>query len=174
MTPLQVANAYSVVANGGSLIRPLIVKSTLAPNGQVLQDFEPEIVRQVISPKTALTMRNALTTVTEPGGTATLAAVPGYWVAGKTGTTKKLIKGGYADGRYVASFAGMLPAEDPKFVCVVVVDDPRITKGELEFGRTVGGGTIAAPIFSKVAGRVASLMNLKPNRRVVGIPLASQ
>ena len=68
----------------------------------------------------------------------------------------------------MTSFAGMLPAEDPKFVCVVVVDDPRTTEVGL------GGGSIAAPIFSKVAGRVALVMNLKPNRRVVGIPLASQ
>jgi len=168
VTPLQVATAYCVLANGGNLMRPLIVKSTLAPNGQVLQNFEPEVVRRVISPETALTMRNALASVTEPGGTARLAAVPGFWVAGKTGTTKKIIKGGYADNRYVTSFAGMLPAEDPKFVCVVVVDDPRTTEVGL------GGGSIAAPIFSKVASRVALVMNLKPNRRVVGIPLASQ
>ena len=172
VTPLQVANAYSVVANGGHLMRPLIVKATLAPNGQVLKSYEPEVIRDVLSERTARLMREALSTVTEKGGTATRAAVPGFWVAGKTGTSKKIIAGGYADGRYVASFVGMLPAEDPKFVCVVVVDDPRITRAEL--GSSVGGGSIAAPIFAKVAGRVASAMNLKPTREVVGIPLASQ
>lgn len=168
VTPLQVANGYCAIANGGHLMRPLIVNSILAPNGQVLQQFEPEVIREVVSERTARLMRTALSTVTEPGGTATLAAVPGFWVAGKTGTAWKVIDGGYDRSRKVTSFVGMLPAEDPEFVCIVVIDDPRTTEVAL------GGGTIAAPVFSKVAGRIASAMNLKPTREVVGIPLASQ
>lgn len=168
VTPLQVANGYCAIANGGKLMRPLIAKATLAPNGQVLHQYEPEVVRQVVSERTARLMRTALSTVTEPGGTATLAAVPGFWVAGKTGTAWKVIDGGYDRSRKVTSFVGMLPAEDPEFVCVVVIDDPRTKEVSL------GGGTIAAPVFSRVAGRIASAMNLKPTREVVGIPLASQ
>ena len=167
VTPLQVANAYCVIANGGKLMKPLLVKSVIMPNGQRIHNFEPEVVRQVISPKTAKLMRRALATVTEPGGTATKGAVPGFGVAGKTGTAWKVINGGYDKNRKVASFAGMLPVDDPAFVCVVVIDDPQVPHV------SHGGGTIAAPVFSKVASRLASAMNLKPTRVVVP-PLASQ
>ena len=165
VTPLQVANAYCVIANGGKLMKPLLVKSVMMPNGQRIQTFQPEMIRQVISPKTAASMRHALATVTEAGGTATLGAVSGFGVAGKTGTAWKVIDGGYDKNRKVVSFAGMLPVEKPEFVCVVVIDDPGVPKP--------GGGSVAAPIFSKVAGRLASAMNLKPTRAVAA-PLASQ
>lgn len=167
VTPLQVANAYCVLANGGKLMKPLLVKSVMMPNGQRIHSFEPEMIRQVISPQTAKLMRRALATVTEPGGTATKAAVPGFATAGKTGTAWKVINGGYDRNRKVASFAGMLPVEAPEFVCVVVIDDPQVPE------ISHGGGTIAAPVFSKVASRLASAMNLKPTRTVVQ-PLASQ
>lgn len=161
VTPLQVANAYCVIANGGKLMKPLLVKSVMMPNGQRIHSFEPEVIRQVISPQTATHMRRALATVTEQGGTAMKGAVPGFGVAGKTGTAWKVIDGGYDKNRKVASFVGMLPVENPKFVCVVVIDDPEVPH------ISHGGGTIAAPIFSKVAGRLASAMNLKPTRTVV-------
>ena len=106
-------------------------------------------------------MRSALATVTERGGTATKGQVPGFGVAGKTGTAWKVIDGGYDKSRKVASFAGMLPVEKPEFVCVVVIDDPQTTQVN------IGGGTIAAPIFSKVGSRLASAMNLKPTRAIV-------
>lgn len=167
VTPLQVANAYCAIANGGKLMKPLLVKSVMMPNGQRIHSFEPEMIRQVISPQTAALMRGALATVTEPGGTATKAAVPGFGVAGKTGTAWKFMNGRYHEDRKVASFAGMLPVDQPEFVCVVVVDEPRTAQV------SIGGGTIAAPVFSKVAGRLASTMNLKPTRTVVQ-PLASQ
>ncbi len=167
VTPLQVANAYCAIANGGKLMKPLLVKSVIMPNGQRLHSFEPEVIREVVSPQTAKLMRRALSTVTEPGGTATKGAVPGFGVAGKTGTAWKVIDGGYDKNRKVASFAGMLPVENPEFVCVVVIDDPTVPN------LSHGGGTIAAPVFSNVAGRLASAMNLKPTRTVVQ-PLASQ
>lgn len=164
VTPLQVANAYCTIANGGKLMKPLLLKAVIMPNGQRLHSFEPEMVRQVISPQTALEMRRALATVTEAGGTATEGAVPGFGVAGKTGTAWKFINGKYDKNRKVVSFAGMLPVENPEFVCVVVIDDPRTTQ------TSHGGGKIAAPIFSKVAGRLATAMNLKPTRRVAPSP----
>ena len=96
-----------------------------------------------------------------PGGTATRAAVPGFRAAGKTGTVQKHNpKGGYLANSYIVSFAGMLPAENPAFVCVVVIDDPRTQKV------TRYGGTIAAPAFGKIADRVASYMNLQPTESI--------
>ena len=157
VTPLQVACAYSAIANGGTLMKPLLVKSIMANNASKVMDYQPEPVRRVIKEKTARRMRDALATVVDKKGTAWRAAVQGYVVAGKTGTTKKINpKGGYLDGRYTVSFAGMMPAKDPAFVCVVVVDDPQTTDVKRY------GGTIAAPIFAKVASRVANRMGLEP------------
>ena len=167
VTPLQVANAYCVIANGGKLMKPHLVKSVLMPNGQCIHSFEPEVVRQVISPRTATLMRQALATVTEPGGTALQAAVAGFRVAGKTGTARKFINGAYDSNRHIVSFAGMMPAENPAFVCVVVIDDPQTPDVHH------GGGKIAAPIFSKVATRLASAMHLEPTHSL-RTPLASQ
>lgn len=103
-------------------------------------------------------MRAALSKVTETGGTATLAAVPGHKVAGKTGTAKKHNPNGrgYLPDSYTVSFAGMLPAEDPAFVGIVVIDDPRTNKVKRY------GGTIAAPAFGRIAARAAAYLNLKP------------
>ena len=158
VTPLQVACAYSVVANGGSLMEPQLLKSIMANDGSIIQSFEQKEVRKnVIRKSTAQKMRRALAKVVSNEGTAKRAAVDGYQVAGKTGTTNKINPaGGYFNDRVVVSFAGMLPAEDPAFVCVVVIDDPKTNKVKRY------GGTIAAPIFSKVATRVANRMGLKP------------
>ena len=106
-------------------------------------------------------MRAALEKVVLPGGTATRAAVPGFRTAGKTGTVQKHNpKGGYMPNSYIVSFAGMMPAQDPAFVCVVVIDDPRTQKVNRY------GGTIAAPVFGKIAARVASRMNLQPTEPI--------
>lgn len=156
VTPLQMACAYSVIANGGKLMEPQLLKSIMANDGSIIQAFEPKEVRRVIKESTAKKMRKALAMVVSPQGTAKRAAVDGHQAGGKTGTTKKYNpRGGYYDDRYTVSFAGMLPAENPAFVCVVVIDDPRTT----EVNRY--GGTIAAPIFSKIATRVANRMGLK-------------
>lgn len=159
VTPLQIASAYCVLANGGKLMKPRVVNAVTANNGAVIERFDPIVERQVVSEKTAKMMRSALATVAKKGGTATRAAVPGFEVAGKTGTAKKHDpkRGGYLDGRYTVSFAGMLPAENPDFVCVVVIDDPLTNKVKRY------GGTIAAPVFSKVAARAANYLNLEPS-----------
>ncbi|MDH4444803.1 MAG: penicillin-binding protein 2 [Akkermansiaceae bacterium] len=156
VTPLQLACAYSVIAGDGNLRKPHIVRSLIANDGTVVEDYPPEVVRQVLKPKTASEMRSALEKVVT-GGTATRAAVPGFLVAGKTGTVQKHNpKGGYFTDRMITSFAGMMPSHDPAFVCIVVIDDPRIP------GLKHQGGLIAAPIFSKIGKRVASHMNLQP------------
>ena len=158
VTPLQMACAYSAIAGNGKLLKPRIVKSLVANDGTVVESFPPAVVAQVIKPETARKMREALQKVTETGGTATLAAVPGYKVAGKTGTAKRHNPNGrgYLNNSYTVSFVGMLPAQNPAFVCVVVIDDPRTDKV------TRYGGTIAAPAFGRIAARAAAYMNLRP------------
>ena len=160
VTPLQVASAYCVVAGDGKLRKPQIVRSIIANDGTVVQKYEPETVHTVLRPETAKAMRRALEKVTNEGGTAKLARVPGYLVCGKTGTARRIKDGHYQMHNYVASFAGMLPADDPAFVCVVVIDDPTV-EGKLPYG-----GTVAAPIFANIGRRVAAHMNLTPTEPV--------
>ena len=160
VTPLQLACAYSAIASDGKLRKPHIVKSLIANDGTVIENYAPEIVNEVLKPKTAAQMRVALEKVVK-AGTATRAAVKGFLVAGKTGTVQKHNPNGsyYAD-RNIASFAGMMPALDPAFVCIVVIDDPRIPTLKHQ------GGLIAAPIFSKIATRIAAHMNLQPSEPI--------
>lgn len=169
VTPLQVACAYSSIANGGELLKPHIVKALVANDGSLVERFDREVVGRAIKTDTARKMRIALEKVVDKLGTAPLAAVPGYRVAGKTGTAKMHNPNGrgYLEGHYTVSFAGMMPAEDPAFVAVVVIDDPRTTKV------TRYGGTIAAPAFGKMAARIATRMNLQPTEPVEAPRLTS-
>lgn len=171
VTPIQLAAAYSVIGHDGKLRKPSIVKALVANDGSVIQNFEPEVVSQAIKPETARRMRTALSKVTDPKGrgTAKAAAVDGFKVAGKTGTARKVNPNGrgYLQKRYTVSFVGMMPAHDPAFVCVVVVDDPRPKAGVNAYG-----GSICGPIFKKIAERVAVRMNLQPTEPV-SPPLAS-
>jgi cell division protein FtsI/penicillin-binding protein 2 len=162
VTPLQMACAYSAIGGDGRLLKPKIIKSLVANDGTVVETFPTEVVSQVLKPETARKMRDALAKVTETGGTATLAAVPGYKVAGKTGTAKRHNPNGrgYLANSYTVSFAGMLPAHDPKFVGIVVIDDPRTNKVSRY------GGTIAAPAFGRIAARAAAYLNLPPTEPV--------
>jgi cell division protein FtsI/penicillin-binding protein 2 len=162
VTPIQMATAYSVIAGDGRLLKPKIVKALVANDGTVVDDFPTEVRGQPISPATAEKMRGALHKVTLLGGTATKACVAGYKVCGKTGTAIKHDpkRGGYIKGAYVVSFAGFMPADDPAFVCYVVIDEPKTTEVPLY------GGTIAAPIFSRIATRVAAHLNLQPTEAI--------
>lgn len=161
VTPLQLTCAYGAIASDGQLRQPRVVRALVANDGTVVERFPDEVVRRVISERTAVRMREALKTVTAEGGTAVRAAVPGYEVAGKTGTVQKHNPaGGYLEGKYIVSFVGMMPAENPAFVCLVVIDDPRPE------GINIYGGTIAAPIFSRIGVRAASYLNLEPTEPV--------
>ncbi|MDP4624199.1 MAG: penicillin-binding protein 2 [Akkermansiaceae bacterium] len=162
VTPIQMATAYSVIAGDGNLLRPHIVKSLIANDGTVVEDYTREIRNRVISEATAKKMRGALHKVTLLGGTATNACVPGHKVAGKTGTAIKHdpARGGYVHGAYVVSFAGFMPADDPAFVCYVVIDEPKTTEVPHY------GGTIAAPIFARIATRLAAHMNIQPTEQI--------
>jgi cell division protein FtsI/penicillin-binding protein 2 len=162
VTPLQMANAYAAVGYDGKLRKPQVVKALVANDGTIVEEFPPEVLSEVVKPETAKKMRLALEKVTQRGGTATLAAVPGFRVGGKTGTARKHNPNGrgYLANRYIVSFVGMMPVEDPAFVAVVVIDDPRTDKVK------AGGGTMAAPTFGKIAARVAARMNLQPTEPV--------
>jgi cell division protein FtsI/penicillin-binding protein 2 len=160
VTPLQMVMAMACVANNGKLMKPMIVSRITDPTGRVVATYSPEVQRQVVRPETCRKVIPALQDVVA-AGTAKSAVVPGFKVAGKTGTAQKIDpKGGYMSGHYVSSFIGFLPADDPKFVLLVTLDDPTV-KGELAFG-----GRTAAPVFSQIAARAVSYMDLKPTEPV--------
>jgi cell division protein FtsI/penicillin-binding protein 2 len=160
VTPLQMVMAMACVANNGKLMKPMIVSQITDPTGRVVATFSPEVERQVVTPETCRKVIPALQDVVA-AGTAKSAVVPGFKVAGKTGTAQKIDpKGGYMSGHYVSSFIGFLPADDPKFVLLVTLDDPTV-KGELAFG-----GKTAAPVFSQIAVRAVNSMDLRPTEQV--------
>ena len=129
---LQLARAYTIFANGGEL-KPV----------SLLKLDAPVTGKQIFSGRTAHMLRDMLELVVQPGGTAPLAQVPGYRVAGKTGTAHKLEDGQYVN-RYVASFVGLAPASNPRLVVAVMIDEPG--------GPEYYGGQVAAPVFNKVTG----------------------
>ncbi len=143
VTSLQLATAMAAIANGGRLMRPYIVKAIKDESGRTVKEFYPHMVRRVISSDTAKTVSRILEGVASEGGTAPLAAIDGYRVAGKTGTAKKpdLRRGGYLKRDYVADFVGFVPADRPKLVILAKVDEPR--------GNHYGG-IVAAPVFKEV------------------------
>lgn len=155
VTPLQITNAFAVLANGGILYRPYIVKEIRTADGVPVQRIEPTKIRRVISRKTAQMMREILGNVVERG-TGKRAAANGYRVAGKTGTAQKfnVSAGGYSSTRLVTSFVGFAPAEYPVVVISAIVDEP----AENEWG-----GTVAAPLFKRIAERVLPYLDIPPD-----------
>jgi len=145
VTSLQLAQSYAVLANGGYL----------KPVSFLRQEKEPE-GRQVISRDVSQAVMAMMETVVTREGTAIQAKVPGYRIAGKTGTVKKLApNGGYLDDKYLSVFAGVAPASEPRFAAVVMIDDP--SNGDYY------GGKVAAPVFSSVVGEALRLMNVAPD-----------
>jgi cell division protein FtsI (penicillin-binding protein 3)/stage V sporulation protein D (sporulation-specific penicillin-binding protein) len=158
VTPLQSVMSMAAIANGGKLMKPLIVRSVKDEDGNVVKSFEPEVVAEVVPKEVADFVSSALRDVTGDGGTAKLACVNGYNVAGKTGTAQKVSpKGGYAPGKYVVSFVGYMPAEAPEFACLILIDDAKVASN-LNYG-----GTLAAPVFARVAEKAARYLDLVPS-----------
>ncbi|MEA2063776.1 MAG: penicillin-binding transpeptidase domain-containing protein, partial [Gemmatimonadota bacterium] len=142
VTPLQMAMAYSVLANGGTLFEPALVEKINDENGKCLYRFKPRPVRQVLPRQVAGLMTRALVAVVD-SGTGRAAAVPGYKVAGKTGTSMIVNRGGKYDGSgYIASFGGFFPAHDPQLVIFIIINSPAFHKR--------WGGSVAAPVFSEI------------------------
>lgn len=142
VTALQLAQAISVVANGGFLMRPWLVREIRNSSGQVVQTFGPKVRRRVIDAEIADQLKGILADAVE-AGTGRLAQVPGFRAAGKTGTAQKVEPNGtYSHSRFVASFIGFVPVENPRLAIAVVVDEPR---------GSYFGGVVSAPVFKRVA-----------------------
>ena len=146
VTALQLVGAYSTIANGGYLMEPKIIKSILDDDGRVTEEARWSVVRQVVEPEAAVALKRLLACATEYG-TGNNARVAELAVSGKTGTAQKVAQGSgrYDPGKWVASFAGMAPADDPQLVCLVVIDEPD--------GRGLGG-EVAAPVFARIMERI--------------------
>jgi len=147
VTPMQMIAAYSAIANGGILRAP----HTVAEVGDKPVTVPPG--RRVISPQVASELRTMLRGVFADGGTASGAGIPGYDMAGKTGTANVAIHGTYSDSAYVASFIGMVPTESPKLVVAVVVNQPQ---------GAIYGGAVAAPAFQKIVGWAVPYFGISP------------
>ncbi|ODS63111.1 MAG: cell division protein [Arenimonas sp. SCN 70-307] len=143
VTPLQLARAYAAIGNDGRIMTPTFVKGGAGEGEQVI---DPAIARQLM---------DMLETVVGPEGTARRAAVTGYRVAGKTGTSRKADGGGYAAKRYAAVFVGLVPATNPRFAMAVVIHEPQ--------GLEYGGGAVSAPVFHRVMDGALRLMDVPPD-----------
>ena len=153
-TPLQVHCAMSVIANQGIYMQPQLVKRVFDKNGQTTISYPPKAKRRVITPKIANLMSEMLTEVVSKTGTARRAALEGFKVAGKTGTTQKIINGAYSSRDHVASFTGFFPAQRPRLVITVVVDSAKM--------RGIAyGGVVAAPSFKNVAEQAANYLGIQ-------------
>jgi cell division protein FtsI (penicillin-binding protein 3) len=160
VTGIQMISALSAIANGGFLMKPLIVEKMTDEKGRVVQSFQPEVVRRVLTGETAKKVAALLKTTTERGGTGEGAVPAGFEVAGKTGTAQKadaLMKG-YAEDRYTSGFMGFAPAEDPRLAVLVVIDEPQ---------ENIYGGTVAAPAFKGIVEKVLPYLNVFPRGTLV-------
>jgi penicillin-binding protein 2B len=163
VTPIQQVAAVAAVANGGKLMEPHIVKSITDPTTGQKQVTEPKVIRQVISAETSRKVGDYLETVVSDQaiGTGKSAYIPGYRIAGKTGTAQKVTKSadtnisGYSKDKYVVSFIGYAPVENPKVVLYIVVDEPQIPNA--------GGGAVAGPIFKEIMGKSLLHLGIAPN-----------
>ena len=150
VTPIQMITGISGIANNGTLMKPHIIKGLQDANGNTIKTTEPQVVRQIISADTSSTIRMALEKVVSDG-TGSNAYVSGYRIAGKTGTSEKLPRG---SGKYIASFCGFAPANDPQVACIVILDTPT--------GGQYYGGVIAAPVVGKILGDTLQYLNVEP------------
>ncbi|MGH2957202.1 MAG: peptidoglycan D,D-transpeptidase FtsI family protein [Solirubrobacterales bacterium] len=148
VTPLQMAAGYSAIANGGVLRSPRLLTDIGGEAPEAAQEAE-----RVLSPETARQLRQMLEGVLEAGGTASEVSVPGYVLAGKTGTAQKVVDGTYSEDRYVASFVGFAPASSPKLLVAVIVDEPDYIHS---------GGAVAAPVFGEIASFALPYLGISP------------
>jgi cell division protein FtsI/penicillin-binding protein 2 len=154
VTRMQMTMAMCAIANDGLMMRPMLVDRFEQRDGSVTANYAPQAGRQVISRETARQMVQALKTVPQPGGTATQTAMDHYTVAGKTGTAQKAGRGGYMPGKFVSSFIGFFPADDPELCIGIFFDEPH---------NGYYGGSTAGPVFKRVGERAAAYLGLKPD-----------
>jgi cell division protein FtsI (penicillin-binding protein 3) len=160
VTTLQLAMAMSAIANNGRLMEPLLVKRVADGTGVTLSDAAPRVRRDAVAPAAAQMVSEMLVAVTEGEGTGVEAAIPGFKVAGKTGTAQKIDPAThkYSDTHYVASFTGFVPVEKPRLVIAVVLDDP--------MGGTHAGGSVAGPVFRRVGEMALRYLGVTPRGSV--------
>jgi cell division protein FtsI (penicillin-binding protein 3) len=159
MSSMQIADAYNMVANGGVFVQPRLVAATVAPDG-TRQQLPASPSHRVLSPVIASELIGMLGGVVGPNGTAPDAAVPGYTVVGKTGTSQIPSNGGYTANAFMASFVGIVPADRPALTIVVTLNQPAPPD--------YYGGTIAAPVFSQVATEALRLLHIPPGNQSSG------
>ena len=158
VTPIQLLTAVSAVANGGTLMKPQLVKEIVGPSGRVVTPFNKEEVRRVISEDTSKSEREVLESVVT-NGTGRRSFLPGYRVAGKTGTAQKVANGGYIQGEYIASFVAFAPADKPRLAMLAVVD-----------GTPFYGGVVAAPLIQSVMLDSLRYLGIKPDTQAPMTP----
>ncbi|MDD5424704.1 MAG: penicillin-binding transpeptidase domain-containing protein [Candidatus Omnitrophica bacterium] len=154
VSPLQMACAMSVIANGGKLMKPRVIQYIQDRHGELIKEYPVTVSGQVLSEGTSATMRDVLSGVVEDG-TGQLARVEGYDVGGKTGTSQKIENGTYSHSKFIGSFVGFAPVKNPKVVVVVMLDQPH----PLYYG-----GVVAAPVFSRVVRDTLRYMDIRPSR----------
>lgn len=156
VSAIQLIAAVGAIANDGVLMRPYIVQAVTDSNGRLIRNTQPRAVRRAVSPQTARSMKKILQTVIQGDGTGINAAIEGFTVSGKTGTAQKTDEyGTYANGKYIASFVGFTPVENPAVAILVVVNEPQ---------KHHYGGVVAAPAFKKIAIETLSYLNIAPDR----------
>ncbi len=167
VTPLQIAMAYATLANGGQRMKPLLIREVLDSEGKPLKRNEPKIVSQVLSEKNARQTIELLKTVVETGGTGTQAQLEGYTSAGKTGTAQKVVEGqkGYAKNKYIASYVGLAPTEQPRLVVLVSIDEPQ---------GAYYGGVVSAPVFKRVMEQSLAYLKVPPSQDRAPLPQLAQ
>lgn len=158
VTPIQMVSAVAALANGGVLMKPYVVSEVRDAQGKALRQILPQVKRRVVSPETARTVTSILEGVVTDG-TGAKAAIPGFRVAGKTGTAQKIDPrtGAYSSTLFVGSFVGFVPADNPRLAMIVVIDEPQ---GE------AWGGTIAAPVFRRVGEQVLNYLGVSSDEPV--------
>jgi len=156
VTPLQMVSAYGVLANNGKLMKPYLIAKTLNPDGSTNEETQPEAIRQVIKSETATIIGAMLVNVVE-NGHGKKASVPGYYIAGKTGTAQVTSTNGrgYDPNNTIGSFAGFGPVSDPAFVMLVRIDHPR----DVTFAEST-----AAPLFGDIAKFLLHYLHISPDR----------
>jgi len=162
---MQLAQAYAAFANDGVIMRPHVVDRVLDERGRVVHQNRPESIRRAIRPETIEKLRPVFESVVSDSGTAAYARIDGFSIAGKTGTAQKFIDGRYR-ARYIASFAGFFPSENPRYVTLVMIDEPRLS---------YYGGFIAGPVFRNIALRLVGLddeLHLRLPQDELRLPLA--
>ena len=166
VTPLQMHQAMSVIASGGVLLQPQVIREIRSPSGEVVFPLGRAEVRRVISARTAQTMARLLSRVASDAGNAPQAAIPGYDVAGKTGTAQKAENGHYVEHHHVSSFVGFFPAGNPQVAISVIVDD----SDETLVGGTAFGAHVAAPSFRHIGEQLIPYLSIQPSLGGAGQP----